>query len=287
MLGHKMFQASFVAFADTWCTLHGKIGDYPVRGIDAFRSRQIVEDCEAMDLDAIDSLLDRLRPSVVINCVGIIKHRPAASESIASITLNSLLPHRLAQTLSSWQGRLIHISTDCVFDGIRGSYTEEDATNAVDLYGRSKALGETVRSNSLTLRTSIIGRELRSHNSLLDWFLSQNHGSVAGYRRALWSGVTTNHLADLIVSLIALGPTLSGLYHVSSGNTSKFELLHLIKTAYKLDVEIRPDENYVLDRTLSGRKLEAAMAYRCPPLDHLIREMAGDPTEYQPTSINQ
>ena len=281
MLGHKMFQASLAAYPDTWCTLHGRLADYPVSGIDAFRSHQIIDDWDAMDFSAVDLLLDRSRPQVVINCVGVIKQRSAAEDPIQTITVNSLLPHRLAATVSSWQGRLIHISTDCVFDGVRGGYSEEDTPNATDLYGRTKALGEIVRPNALTLRTSIIGRELRTHSSLLDWFLSQNRASVRGYRNALWSGVTTNHLTHLIISIIDRWPRLSGLFNVSSGRTSKLELLHLIRDAYKMDVEIQPDDSYVLDRTLSGKKLEAAIAYHCPPLDQLIREMAGDLTEYQ------
>jgi len=280
MLGHKMFQASFAAYPDTWCTLHRKLRDYPVEGIDAFRSANIVAEWDAADFDNVESTLRKLRPDVVVNCIGVIKQRSSSDDPIQSITLNSLLPHRLVAALSAWQGRLIHVSTDCVFDGARGDYRETDATNAIDLYGRTKALGETTVSNALTLRTSIIGRELRMHSSLLEWFLSQNHGTVRGYRRAIWSGVTTNHLSDLIVSLIDRWPGLSGLYHVSSGRTSKFDLLHMIRDAYKLDVEIEPDDSYVLDRSLSGRKFETEIGYNCPALSLLIREMADDSKQY-------
>lgn len=280
MLGHKMLQASLAAFPDTWATLRGEVADYPLSGIDAYCSDRIIGRCDAMDFGGMTAILERLRPQVVINCVGVIKQHSAVHDALPSIAINALLPHQLAATISAWGGRLIHVSTDCVFDGRRGEYTEDDLTNAEDLYGRTKALGEVMESNALTLRTSIIGRELRAHRSLLDWTLAQNHRTVKGFRQAWWSGVTTNHLAALIVRLIREQPALSGLYQVSSDRISKFDLLHLIREAYGLDMEIIPDDSYVLDRSLSGRKLREAIGYQCPPLTQLIDEMAGDPTPY-------
>lgn len=280
MLGHKMFQTAVGRFPDTWATLRETVDAYPVADIPEFRSQKIVERCDAMDLASIDALLDRLRPDAVINCVGIIKQRPAAYDAVPSITINSLLPYRLAAKLDEWGGRLVHVSTDCVFDGSRGSYTELDRTDAPDLYGRTKALGEVTSPNSVTLRTSIIGRELREHRSLLDWFLSQNGRKVAGYRRAWWSGVTTNHLADLISLLIEQHPELSGLFQVSSGRMSKYDLLQLIREAFALDIEIEPDDGLFMDRSLTGDKLEAAIGYRCPPWSELLSQMVSDPTKY-------
>ncbi|MGI8402114.1 MAG: dTDP-4-dehydrorhamnose reductase family protein [Gemmatimonadaceae bacterium] len=281
MLGHKMFQTAVATFPDTWGTLRETIDAYPVAGINEFRSKKIVERCDAMDLGSIDVLLDKLRPDAVINCVGIIKQRPAAYDAITSITVNSLLPYRLAAKLDEWGGRLIHVSTDCVFDGSRGSYTELDRTDATDLYGRTKALGEVTSSNSVTLRTSIIGRELREHRSLLDWFLSQTGRKVVGYRQAWWSGVTTNHLADLISSLIERHSTLSGLFQVSSRRMSKYDLLQLIRKAYALEIDIEPDDGLVIDRSLTGDKLETAIGYRCPPWSELLSKLVSDPTAYQ------
>jgi dTDP-4-dehydrorhamnose reductase len=280
MLGHKMLQAATAAFPETWATLRGRVADYPVDGIAAFRSERMIEGCDAMDLAGVDALLQRIRPDVVVNCVGVIKQRAAAHDALPSITINALLPHRLAATLSAWNGRLVHLSTDCVFDGRTGGYTETDLTSAEDLYGRTKALGEVVTPNAITLRTSIIGRELREHHSLLDWTLSQNHRTIKGFRQAWWSGVTTNHLADLIVRLITSHSGLSGLYQVSSGRISKYDLLHLIRASFRLDIEILPDDSYVLDRSMDGTALAAAIGYQCPPLATLIDEMAADPTHH-------
>ena len=285
MLGHKVFQASAARFPRTWGTLRGQLSEYPVLGEMAFGSARLVEGIEASDLGSVSGLLERLRPAFVVNCVGVIKQQAAAHDAVASITINSLLPHALSAKLYEWGGRLIHISTDCVFDGARGCYTEEDLPNAIDLYGRTKALGEVTSANAITLRTSIIGRELRSHKSLLEWFLSQNHGRVSGYQQAWWSGVTTNHLSDLIVSLISDHANLSGLYQVSSVRMSKYELLTLLRDAYGLDITVDPDRSYVLDRSLTGDKLKAAIGYQCPPWSQLLSQLVADPTPY-PNSFN-
>src|SRR5262249_50230296 len=161
-----------------------------------------------------------------INCVGIVKQRAAAEDAIQSITINSLLPHHLAKVCGEWGGRIIHISTDCVFSGKQGGghgYTEDDPADAGELYGRRKRVGEVTLENALTLRTSIIGRELSHHASLLEWFLSQNHSRVQGYKRAFYSGVTTNHLAEVVGDIIERHPQLSGLYHVASHTITKYK----------------------------------------------------------------
>jgi dTDP-4-dehydrorhamnose reductase len=280
MLGHKVFQAAVQKYPSAVGTLRKHLGDYPVGGIPEFQSGRVIEGCDVMDLLSVDALLEKLEPELVVNCVGVIKQRSASQEPMPSITINSLLPHRIATKLTQWGGRLVHISTDCVFDGQRGNYSEEDSPNASDLYGKTKALGEVVYSNSLTLRTSIIGRELRNHHSLLDWFLSRNHATVPGYVKVWWSGVTSNYLADLILALVDKDPGLSGLYHVSSGRMSKFALLQLLRDAYGWDVNVEPDESFVLDRSLLGSKLENAIGYKFPTWSTLLSQLINDPTPY-------
>ena len=280
MLGHKVFQAAVRKYPLVTGTLRKRVGDYPAGGIPEFQSGHLIEGCDVMDLLSVDAILEQLRPEVVVNCVGVIKQRSASQQAVPSITINSLLPHRIATRLAELGGRLVHISTDCVFDGQRGNYTEEDIPNASDLYGRTKALGEVVSSNSVTLRTSIIGRELTSHQSLLDWFLSRNHSTVPGYVNGWWSGVTSNYLADLILSLVEKHPGLSGLYHVSSGRISKFALLKLLRDAYGLDVNVEADESSVLDRSLLGAKLENAIGHECPTWSTLLSQLVNDPTPY-------
>jgi dTDP-4-dehydrorhamnose reductase len=280
MLGHKMFQRLGARFPETRCTLRGRAVDAPFRDIPLFQTDRVVEGLDVMDLAAVDALLERLRPEVVVNCIGIIKQRSDAKAALPSITLNSLLPHRLAAALEPWGGRVIHFSTDCVFSGRDGGYTEESPSDAEDLYGKSKYLGEVAVGNALTLRTSIIGRELVQHHSLLDWFLAQDHGSVRGFTRHFYTGLTTNHLADLVGDLIERQPALSGLYQVAADRISKHDLLLLIRDAYGLDVEVTPDDAPFCDRSLDGSRFRAATGYVCPSWPELVRQLAEDPTPY-------
>lgn len=280
MLGHKMYQTLARHFPDTWCTVRDGASD-PLRSGQAYHEdKRILRRLNVMEPGALERILEEHRFDVVVNCVGVIKQRSAANQAIPSIAINSLMPHRLAAMLVAWGGRLIHFSTDCVFSGRRGDYTEDDPSDAEDLYGKSKYLGEVTTGNALTLRTSIIGRELHDHSSLLDWFLAQNGGSIKGYRRAWWSGVTTNHLADLVTEIIERHRSLSGLYQVSSGKISKFDLLMKLREAYQLNVKILPDDTVYCDRSLRGDRLQSAIGYRCPSWDVQIAQLIADQTSY-------
>jgi dTDP-4-dehydrorhamnose reductase len=199
---------------------------------------------------------------------------------VPSIRTNALLPHELSEICGRRGARLIHFSTDCIFSGQRGNYGEDDVADAMDIYGRTKFLGEVTSPNAITLRTSIIGRELIHSQSLLEWFLAQNHRRIFGYRRALYSGVTTNRLADVVGDLIEKEPHLNGLYQVTGQTVSKFELLTLLREAYQLDVEILPDDQFVCDRSMRGDKFRAATGYLSPPWPELAAELASDETPY-------
>ncbi len=215
-----------------------------------------------------------------MNCIGVIKQRLEAHSPIPSIAINALLPHQLAELCSRWAGRLIHFSTDCVFSGKTGAYREDDFADASDLYGRSKFLGEVTSANSLTLRTSIIGREINHSTSLLEWFIGKNHESVRGFTRAIFSGVTTNWLAETVAHLIENHPALTGLYHVASQPISKYQLLCLLKEKYRLDVEIAADDSFHCDRSLLGDKFVNATGRACPSWPELAAQLAADPTPY-------
>jgi dTDP-4-dehydrorhamnose reductase len=286
MLGHKMVQAFAAASDDTWCTLRGRRDDPLLTPVPFLQSPdRVIEGIDAAHGENVIAVIRRLTPDVVVNCVGVIKQRKDAKAALPSIAVNSLLPHVIATALEEWGGRLIHFSTDCVFDGRRGNYCEDDRADADDLYGRTKYLGEVATANALTLRTSIIGRELSKHASLLDWFLSQRGKTIRGFRCVWWSGVTTNHLADLVVKLACTRADLSGLYQVSSGRIDKYELLCLLRDAYSLDVVIEPEETTVLDRSLSGARFEAATGYRFPTWPVLLEQLVNDPTPYPTLAV--
>ena len=281
MLGHKVVQHARGRFPETWCTLRGTRREPSLAPVERdLAAVRVVEGLDAMDWTAVEAVLHDLRPAVVVNCVGIVKQREEARAAVPSITINALLPHRLAAALQAWGGRLIHISTDCVFSGRRGQYTEADQSDAEDLYGRSKFLGEVVEPNAVTLRTSMIGRELREHRSLLDWLLQQNGGTVRGYRRALYSGLTTIELAAVILCVIEQHPRLSGLYQVTSNTISKYDLLRLIVATLGLDIRVEPDDAFFCDRSLVGEKFRAATGYRCPSWPALVEALKADPTPY-------
>ncbi|QOC92741.1 dTDP-4-dehydrorhamnose reductase family protein [Micromonospora craniellae] len=217
-------------------------------------------------------LLDTLHPDVVINCVGVIKQRPDVQEAVPTVTLNALLPHLLADACADLGSRVVHVSTDCVFSGRRGGYTEEDLPDPPDLYGRSKLLGEATGPSALTLRTSIIGHELATHRSLVDWFLAQR-GQVRGFTRAIYTGVTTVEFARLLRTVVLPREDLTGLYHVAAEPISKHDLLRLVAEVYGWPGELVPDDGFVCDRSMRADALTRATGYRPPGWPEMVRAM--------------
>jgi dTDP-4-dehydrorhamnose reductase len=280
MLGHKLFQQLRLQGFETTCTMQRRASDPPFSRIPFFQTGGVIDGVNAVDYEGLSRLLLGLQPNFLVNCIGVIKQRDVASSYLSTITLNSLLPHRLAELAAKWGGRLVHFSTDCVFSGIRGMYSEEDPSDALDLYGKTKFLGETAEPNALTLRTSMIGRELVNHRSLLDWFLSNRGGRVKGYRKSIYSGVTTNHLAEVVRDIIVHHPHLSGVYQIASAPISKYDLLCLLKEAYGLDIAIDPVDGERADRSMDGSKFSNETGYKCPPWSSLVQQLAEDPTRY-------
>ena len=280
MLGHKMFQVLRARFPDTLGTVIEDVRKPPFDRVDFLQGPDVISRVDMTDFVSLEGILRDTRPDFIVNCVGIIKQRDEAFQAIPSISINALLPHKLAAFAEKWGGRIIHPSTDCVFSGKKGGYTEEDLSDAEDLYGRTKYLGEVSCENALTLRTSIIGRELVEHKSLLDWLLSQNGKTIRGFRRVIYSGVTTNELAELVALVVRRFPELNGLYQVASEPISKHDLLCQIKEAFGVAVEIIPDDTTISDRSLKGDKLRQAIGYRCPSWPELIRALAEDRTPY-------
>ena len=228
-----------------------------------------------VDVENADHLLKafaEVRPDVVLNCVGIVKQLSEADDPLTAIPINSLLPHRLAKLFATSGARLIHFSTDCVFSGSKGLYAECDTPDAADLYGRSKLLGEVDYANAITLRTSLIGHELAGNRSLVSWFLTQN-GSVKGYRRAIFSGLPTIEIARVVHEHVLPNPDLCGLYHLSVDPISKFDLLRLVAHVYGKSIEIIPDDEFVIDRSLDSSRFRAETGYSPKPWPDLIQAM--------------
>jgi dTDP-4-dehydrorhamnose reductase len=198
----------------------------------------------------------------------------------ANIRINALLPHLLLDACREHGARLIQFSTDCVFAGTRGNYSETDAPDAAEVYGRTKFLGEVSGENALTLRTSFIGRELNTTRGLLEWFLSNRGGQVKGYAKAVFSGLTTIEIARVIGMLIRDFPELSGVYHLAAAPIDKYRLLSRIRDDMKLDIEIKKDSGVKVNRSLNGQLFRQATGYRPPDWSDMIKELTADPSPY-------
>jgi dTDP-4-dehydrorhamnose reductase len=278
MLGHKVFQL-LGSQLDVMVTF--RRFDRRLRETGLFLEQRVIDGVDVHKLDTVRKAIERAQPKVVVNCVGIIKQLPTAHDPALAIYTNSLFPHLLAGLCAEAGARLIHISTDCVFSGEEGHYSESSIPNARDLYGRTKLLGEVTGPGSLTLRTSVIGRELFTSASLVDWFLSQRGGKVQGYRRAIYTGVTTAVLSREIGRVIAEFPTLSGLYQVASDPISKFELLLLLRDAFGVDVTVEPFDDFFCDRSLTGDEYRKVTGFVAPPWPDMVRDLAADATPYE------
>jgi len=233
---------------------------------------QIVSDLDLLNVDALISVMKSEKPDVVVNAAGLTKHMTGSSDPLQALPMNALLPHRLAELCSLMNVRLVHISTDCVFKGNKGMYTEFDIPDALDLYGRSKALGEIDTQGHITIRTSTIGHELNTTRGLLNWFLAQ--GDVCkGYRKAIFTGLPTVVLAQVLRDHVIPNKALSGLYNVAAMPINKYDLLHLIADVYGKSIDIVADEAVVIDRSLNGVKFREATGYKVPDWPELIQKM--------------
>lgn len=213
-----------------------------------------------------------LKPDVIINAVGVVKQEESASDPLSVVPVNALLPHLLANLCAQINARLIHMSTDCVFAGTKGMYKESDVADAADLYGRSKLLGEVSAEHALTLRTSIIGHELNSQKSLIDWFLSQNE-RVNGYQKAVFSGLPTVEIARIIQAHVLPNPQLHGLYHLSAEPINKYALLQEVAKVYDKSIEIVPNTTFVIDRSLDSQRFRDATGFVPSPWPEMIQRM--------------
>ncbi|NOR69583.1 MAG: sugar nucleotide-binding protein [Methylomarinum sp.] len=255
---------------DVWGTLRSERG---LRYFSTEHHDKLLCNIDVLDHDNLINVFETVRPEVVINCVGLIKQLADSKSPLTALPINAMLPHRLANISSLMGARLIHISTDCVFSGTKGMYVESDTSDAEDLYGKSKYIGEVIdRSHAITLRTSIIGHELNSQASLVDWFLSQGR-VVEGYKKAIFSGLPTVELASVINNHILPAPNLSGLYHVSVEAIDKYSLLKLIADIYQKNIEITRDEQVCINRSLDSTKFQRDTGYKVPEWGYLINKM--------------
>ncbi|MBT6227631.1 MAG: SDR family oxidoreductase [Candidatus Scalindua sp.] len=280
MLGHAVW-LNMKDGHDTFGSIRGGLEELSGRcSLFTKNDKKIISNTNVLNDSDLGRALNTAEPDVIVNCVGIIKQLPNAKFSIPSISMNALFPHRLGEMCAERNIRLIHISTDCVFSGKKGGYVESDISDAYDLYGRTKFLGEVTANDCLTLRTSIVGRQLYGASSLFEWFLSQK-GKVRGYRRAIFSGLTTYILAEIISTLIEGHPSVDGLYHVSSEPINKYDLLSKLKEVLKLDIEVVSDESVVIDRSLDSTRFKGLTHIYIPTWDEMIEDFTKRVPDYE------
>jgi dTDP-4-dehydrorhamnose reductase len=281
MLGHKMMQV----LSSRGCAVSGTVRDTNTNKYDIIREYPLISGVDAFKFDTVSNAIRRCNPDVVVNCIGIVKQLPEANDPMKSLFINSVLPHRLATYCSARGLKLIHISTDCVFDGkSKQSYVETDVPTADDIYGVTKFVGEINDEKNLTIRTSIIGREIVTQHGLVEWFLSHRGKTVNGYKKSVFSGVTTNQLAYTIGNIIlssysfkALYIKDTGLMHLSSVPINKYELLNLIND--ELPEKDRVDIKHI-DGEDVNRSLESYISKIIPTWRTMVSEMMHDITPY-------
>jgi len=272
MLGHQLFK-HLKSRHDVRVTLRQDLAVY--KKFMLFSTENSYSGIDVRSPIKLAGVITDFHPDAVVNAIGIVKQLPEASENIPSIEINALFPHRLALLCRDISARMIHLSTDCVFSGNKGNYKESDTSDPDDLYGRTKFLGEVMEKHCLTLRTSMIGQELSRKKSLLEWFLSQSK-TVKGYKKVIFSGLTTLELSRVIENIISNYPEANGVYHVSSEPISKFDLLWLIKKGLKLPIEIISDESLICDRSLDSTKFRREFDYHPPSWEEMVRELCKD-----------
>jgi dTDP-4-dehydrorhamnose reductase len=270
MLGHQMFR-ELGNRHEVRVTLRQALANYSNPSL--FNARNAYDNVDVCHFERVRHVMTDFRPDAVVNATGIIKQRSAASQNIPSIEINALFPHKLILLCQETATRLVHMSTDCVFSGRRGNYSESDTPDAEDIYGRSKLLGEVTESPAITLRTSIIGRELSRKTGLLEWFLAQT-APIKGFRKAIFSGFTTLEMSRIVEHILLHVSPRYGLYHVSSAPINKCDLLLLIRDKLGLNTEIVADNMFECDRSLDSSRFRRDFSYVPPTWDSMITELA-------------
>lgn len=277
MLGHKLLQRLSQDHDVAGAVRAAAVAPDLKRVLGGIR---VLTGVDGTNLDTVEAALREHKPEVVFNCIGVIKQLKEAKDPIISIETNSLLPHRIAKACAAHGAHFVHFSTDCVFSGREGNYTEGSVSDCIDLYGRTKYLGEVTATGALTIRTSIIGRELRSPISLVDWFLCQRAGRIKGFAGAIYTGLTTNAMADLMAKLLAEAPVIEGLWQVSADPISKYDLLNILNDVYQAGVTIDRDETFFCDRSLDSSRFRTRLGWTPPSWQEMVIAMHADPTNY-------
>jgi dTDP-4-dehydrorhamnose reductase len=275
MIGHRMW-ATLSQKHDVFATLRREnLGS--LEQIPGISKQKCFFNVDAYSLKSVSEAIAKFRPEVVLNCIGIVKQLKDSNNALKSISMNALFPHQLAQICVDHSARMIQFSSDCVFDGSRGQYQEKDFQDAIDIYGRTKALGEiSDLKNVLTIRTSSIGREVYPHGGLFEWFLNQQGKTAKGYCRAIYSGFPTHRLAHILSEFVIPHPELNGILHIASQPIDKYSLLMMIKEHFHLQVEIEQDTTVAIERSLDCSRFSSQTGFVPPSWKDMLKDLEVD-----------
>lgn len=274
MIGHRVWlQARAMWGTSVFGVIHKSKSTYGQYGL---FDNNVFDKIDVSDWHQLEKILEDVKPDFIINAIGITIRRPEIKDHDYSLEINSFLPHRLQKWAEKNESKVIHLSTDCVFSGESGQYTETSNPTAKDTYGKTKFLGEIDGINALTLRLSCIGQELETRSELLEWFLAQKTKTIKGYTGAIYSGVTTIVIGKEVCRIIKNFPEMSGLYQISSNPISKYDLLLLAKKYFKVDTIIEPFHDFNSNKSLQNQKYVAATNYVSVDWDDMMKELAED-----------
>lgn len=275
MIGHKMYQIISKFNEDTWVTLRNDMSTYTFSNI--YKYEKVIDNIDLLDFKNLLNKLNEIKPDIIVNACGVTIRRGIEKIKFYSILLNSALPHFLNEWVASNNKRLIHFSTDCVFSGRKGDYLDSDIKDAYDLYGSTKSLGEIIDSKfAITLRGSMIGRELENKTELLEWFLKQKNKNIKGFSEVIYSGITTVKMAEIVLRIINYYPNLTGIYNISSKPISKFDLLKLCNEHFDINAIIEMDDSYTSNKNLLSDKFYNEISIEQPNWIDLIRQLKDD-----------
>lgn len=280
MLGHKLCQLLPESGHQVLAVVRQSPGELE-RFPEIFGKVEIMGGLDVLDDSALARAIGEAQPDFIVNAVGIVKQLAEANNALLSVGINSYLPHKLARLADRHGAKVIHISTDCIFSGAVGSYTEDSPSDATDMYGKSKFLGETDKTETaaVTLRTSFIGREIhKPTHGLVEWFLSQQGRTTGGFTRAIYTGLTSFELVNVIEKIISTGSEVfgRGTLQVASEPINKYDLLCLIRDICKLDIKIEPTDEFFCDRSMVMKSFTEAIGYKTPSWEKMIRKMNED-----------
>lgn len=275
MIGHKMYQIISKVYDDTWVTLRNDLSTYFFSNI--YNYDKVIDSLDLLDFKKLLHTLNEIKPDIILNACGITIRRGVEKVKSDTILINSVLPHILNQWVSLNNKRLIHFSTDCVFSGKKGDYLDNDIKDAIDLYGSTKSLGEIIDSKyTLTLRGSMIGRELENKTELFEWFLKQSNKKIKGFSEVIYAGITTVKMAEIVLKIINFYPNLSGIYNISSKPISKYDLLKMFNDHFAINTIIEKDNNYKSNKNLISDKLFIEIGIEKPNWTDLISQLEND-----------